>query len=210
MERRRFRPGEGVSPEVRDAVDVEDPLAAAARHAPAAFEPDLCSEPRHAMRQHRARRAAAALAGIALVCSILATGINYWGLERELTAVRERRAGLAPRVAAAMQGRDSLAALSGNLAILGGLEATTPRWSAFLTDVADFLPRDAHVVALRGGRDSVVVEGVAGHAIGVFQALQQVPRVTGVRAEAPIRQEVAADGTVREQFALSVRLKVTP
>jgi hypothetical protein len=104
-----------------------------------------------------------------------------------------------------MQTRDSLAAWAATWDA-GTLERTTVRWSSFLADLGDYLPRDAHVVALRGVRDSIVVEGVAGRAIGVFQALQYVPRVTGVRAETPIRQDIASDGTVREQFALSVRL----
>ncbi len=206
LERRRFRPNDPVPPDLSDAIVIEDPIACAAMHAPVAFEPDLCSESRYAMRQRRARRAASALAGVALVCTVLATAVDYWGLSRELTAVRERRAELRPRVAAAMQTRDSLAALNGNLAKLGTLERSTARWSSFLADLGDYLPRDAHVLALRGVGDSVVVEGVAGRAIGVFQALQYVPRVTGVRAEAPIRQDIASDGTVREQFALSVRL----
>jgi hypothetical protein len=206
LERRRFRPGDPVPPDLSDAFVIEDPVASAAMNAPVAFEPDFCSESRYAMRQRRARRAASAMVGVALVCTVLTAAVDYWGLSRELTAVRERRAELRPRVAAAMQTRDSLAALGGNLATLGTLERTTVRWSSFLADLGDYLPRDAHVVALRGVRDSIVVEGVAGRAIGVFQALQYVPRVTGVRAETPIRQDIASDGTVREQFALSVRL----
>ena len=209
LERRRFRPagGDPASADLRDAFETEDPVASAAKHAPATFEPDLCSAPRHAMRQRRARRVASALAGAALVCAILAAAVDYWGLHRELTAVGERRAELGPRVAAAMQRRDSLAVLTGNLTTLGTLEGSAARWSVFLTDLADKLPRDAHVVALRGRGDSVVVEGVAGRAISVFQALQQMPRVTTVRAEAPIRRDVASNGTVREQFALSARLR---
>lgn len=207
IERRRLRPADVVPPDRRDALEIKDPVAIAALHAPAAFEPDLCSETRHVMRERRAHRAAGALASATLACTVLATVVHFWGLDHELTAVRERRAELGPRVAAAMQRRDSLAVLSGNLTTLGTLERTAPRWSAVLADLADYLPRDAYVVTLRGVGDSVVVEGIAGQAIGVFQALQGMPRVTGVRAEAPIRQDIASDGTVREQFALAARFR---
>lgn len=209
LERRRFRPGDPLSPDLSDAFEIQDPVLSAAKHAPATFEPDLCSERRHAMEQRRARRAAGVLVSAGLACTVLAAVVDYWGLDRELTAVRERRTELRPPVAAAMQVRDSLAVLSGNLTTLSTLEGTSARWSAFLTDLADYLPRDAHVVALRAVGDSVVVEGVASHAIGVFQGLQHVPGVTALRAEAPIRQDVASDGTVREQFALSVRSRET-
>ncbi len=210
VERRRFRPGDPLPHDLRDPIEIADPVASAAKYVPAAFEPDLCSERRRAMRRGRARRAARGLALAAVVCGVLAAGIDYWGLGRDLAAVRGRRVALEPHVAAAMQARDSLAALSGDLATLDTLETTAARWSALLTDLADFLPHDAHVVAFRGAGDSVVVEGVAGRAIGVFQGLQQVPRVAGVRADAPIRQDVASDGTVREQFAVSLRLRGIP
>jgi len=107
-----------------------------------------------------------------------------------------------------MRARDSLEAIVGSVGRLRALKATAPQWSAFLTDLSDYLPRDAHVVTLRGAADSAVIEGIARQAAGMFQAVQQIPRVGGVRAAASIRQEVAADGSVREQFALGTVLRV--
>jgi len=203
VERRRLPAGDPAS---ADTV-VDDPWTAAAEQVHRVSGPDLRSERGHALRRRRGRQVAAALAGLAVVGLILAAGIDYWSMGRELRAVRERRAAVAPQVAAAMRARDSLGVLTGRLTRLASLEATAPHWSAFLTDLADFLPREAHVVALRGRGDSVSVEGIAGRAGEVFQALQQMPHVAAVRAEAPIRQDVAPDGTVRELFALSVRLR---
>jgi len=207
MERRRLRPADVLPAELPDSIEIEDPVWTAAVHAASAFEPDLCSETRQATRRRQVRRAGSLLASAALVCAIVAAAVDYWGLRRELAAIQERRAGLAPLVAAAMQRRDSLSLLTGNLTTLATLEGTAPRWSSLLVDLAEHLPRDAHVLALRGRGDSVLVEGVAGRAIGVFQNLQQIPHVTGVRAAAPIRQDVASNGTIREQFALSARLR---
>ena len=136
----------------------------------------------------------------AAACLVLAAALDHWGLGRELDAVRARRADIAPALAIAMQTQDSLVALMGTVATGAALAATSPRWSGLLVDLADALPRDAHLVTLRGRGDSVVVEGMARQAAGVFQALQHMPRVARVRAEAPIRQEVASGGAVRELF----------
>jgi hypothetical protein len=204
IERRRLKPDAADPP---GAQPLDDPLALAAACAPRVHQLELCSEGRHAIRRRVARRAAAGLAIVAATCLVLAAGIDYWGLGRQLAAVRARRTALAPAVAAAMQDRDSLGALTASLTTLATLRATAPRWSAFLTDLADYLPRDAHLVTLHADADSAVLHGVARHAGGVFQAVQRMPGVTGVRAEAPIRQDLAPDGTAREQFALGALVR---
>jgi Tfp pilus assembly protein PilN len=209
LERQRFRPCIPVPP-VSNCFNIEDPLTSAAEHASDAFEPDLCSVTRYAIRRRRIRRVAVALASAALVCTVLAACANYWGLKHQLAAVRQHRSLLAPKVAAAMRARDSLATLSGDLSIVHDLERSTVRWSTVIADLADYLPRDAYVTELHGEGDSVVVQGIASQARSVFQAMQQMPHTTGLRAAAPIRQDVASDGSVREQFALGVRLAELP
>lgn len=209
VERRRFPPG--TEPELPAGTIVlsppeSDPFAIAARYAQG-NACELCSEQTHARRQRRAWRVAAALAAAAAACLLLAAGVDFWGLGRQLAALRARRAGLSPQVAVAIRARDSLEAIIGSIGTLRTLEATSPQWPAFLTDLADYLPRDAHVVTLRGAADSVTVEGIARQAATVFQAIQQIPRVGGVRAAAPIRQNVVADGSVQEQFALGAILR---
>jgi len=209
VERRRFRRGaEGTLPEgaIVLAPPEADPFVIAAQYA-RGNTCELCSEHTQATRHWVAGRVAAGLAGAAAACLLLAAGVDYWGLSRDLAATRARRAGLAPEVAVAIRARDSLEAMARRIGRLRMLEATSPQWSAFLTDLADYLPRDAHSVTLRGAADSALIEGIARQAVGVFQAVQQIPRVGGVRAAAPIRQDVAADGTVREQFALGALLR---
>jgi hypothetical protein len=200
VERERYRPGE-THPE---AVEI-DPYAVAAEHATTGHALDLCSEARHAARRRGTRRLATALAATAAACLLLAVALDYWGLERELAAVRARRASLAGQVAVAMATRDSLGSVAGDVATLRALDASTPRWSTFFTDLADYLPRDAHLVALRAVGDSVAAVGIAREAAGVFEGLARMPRLAGVRADGPIRQEVAPTGVVREHFGLSAR-----
>ena len=200
VERGRLRPGE-VDPQ---AVAI-DPYAVAAACAPRVHALELCSDERRKVRERRAGRIARSLAVGAAACLLLSVALDYWGLQRELAAVRARRAALAPEVAAAVRARDSISTVSGVVATLGSLEATSPRWSTFFTDLADYLPRDAHLVALRAVGDSVAAVGIAREAAAVFEGLARMPHVAGVRADGPIRQEVAASGVVREHFGLSAR-----
>jgi hypothetical protein len=200
VERGRLRPGEADP----NATEI-DPYAVAAEYAPRVHALDLCSDERRKVRGRRAGRIARTLVTGAAACVLAAAGLDYWGLGRELATVRERRAALAPQVSAAMRTRDSLGTVAGVVATLGTLEATSPRWSTFLTDLADYLPRDAHLVAVRAVGDSVAAVGIAREAAGVFEGLARMPHLAGVRADGPIRQEVAPSGVVREHFGLSAR-----
>ena len=200
VERERRRPGE-TDPQ---AVEI-DPYAVAAAHATAGHGLELCSEARHTARRRGTRRLATVLAVGTAGCLLIAVALDGWGLERELAVVRARRAAVASEVAAAMATRDSLDSVAGVVTTLRALDASIPRWSTFFTDLADYLPRDAHLVALRAVGDSVAAVGIAREAAGVFEGLARMPRLAGVRADGPIRQEVAPSGVVREHFGLSAR-----
>jgi hypothetical protein len=200
VERRRFRTRPG------DAAGVIDPLTLAARHASAVAGPELVSAERRAARSTKTRHVVRGLWAATAACVFLAAGLDYWGLARRLALVETRRTTLAPAVAHAMVARDSLGALADGLTTLQRLLVTSPHWSAFLADLADFLPRDAHLVELRAAGDSAVLEGVARQAAGVFGALQLMPRVAGVQAGAPIQRDVLSDGSVREHFAVNAWL----
>jgi len=200
VERERHRPGE-TDPQ---AVEI-DPYSVAAEHASARHALDLCSEARHAARRRGTRRLATAFAAAAAACVLLAVALDYWGLQRELAAVRARRAAIAGEVATAMATRDSLNSVAGLVATLRAVDARAPRWSTFFTDLADYLPRDAHLVALRAVGDSVAAVGIAREAAGAFEGLARMPNLAGVRADGPIRQEVAPSGVVREHFGVSAR-----
>lgn len=220
VERRRFRATEAGLAQAATLVEESaaagrvttlegpelEPLTFAARHAWSAAGPELVSASRRLQRHRVARRVVIVASVATAACLLLAGALDYWGLSRRLAGIRGQRAALQPQVTAAMSGRDSLAKVANGLAGLRQLEATVPRWSMFVADLADFLPRDAHLFALRAAGDSVVLQGVAAQAVGVFQGIQVMPSVAGVRAIAPIRQDVAADGTVHEQFAIGATL----
>src|SRR6266480_6458821 len=98
VERHRFPPG--TEPDLPAgavvlALPQADPLVVAAQYARGTTTFELCSERTHAARQRVARRVSAVMAAAAAACLVLAAGIDFWGLGRQLAAVRARRAGLA-------------------------------------------------------------------------------------------------------------------
>lgn len=191
--------------EVRGAV--EDALTVAATGALRARGPELLSEAVLGERRRGERRLAARLAAAAVLCLAGAGALEFLGTQRELDAVAARRAEIRAAVAAAMARREAAGDADQALATIADLEATSPRWSHVLADLADHLPRDAYVLAVRGAGDSVALEGVARQAATVFQAVQQMPGVAGVRAQAPVRQGIAEDGSVLERFVLGGELR---
>ena len=182
-----------------------DPYFVAAAQVIHARRLGLCSGSRRAELRKAARRRSGIQVVAAGACLIAAAILDYWGLGREIEALRARREGIATRVATAMRTRDSLSALSSVAGAIGSLEARKPRWSAFLADLADDLPPDAYLSAFESRGDSVVVTGIAGDAAGVLHGLEQLPALVGVHADGPIRQDVSPAGVVREHFRFSGR-----
>lgn len=202
VQRTRLRPGDPIP-----SATVIDPFVIAAEQAPRLTENALAllTEAHRAIRRQRARRIAGVLAVAAGLCLLVSAGLDYWGLRRELTVLRERRAAIAADLARVMEARDSLATVEGVLASLRSLEEGSPNWSLFFADLADYLPREAHLVAFRSVGDSVAMVGIAPEAATVFQGLERMPQLTAVRADGAIRQDVTAGGIVREHFGVSAR-----
>jgi hypothetical protein len=190
---------------------VHDPLGAAAAGVVRARGPELVPDQMLAARRHRLRYTVTRLAAAAVVLLIAAAGFDWWGAERQLGAIARRRAALGGDVAVALARQDSVEHLVARHATLERAAAAGVRWSEVLADVTDSLPRDAYLIAFRGRGDSVGLEGVAQHAASVFAALARAPRVAGLRADAPIRQEVArGGGPPIERFAVAARLATAP
>lgn len=185
---------------------LQEPVAAAARHASVPWAPELVSNKRRGVRTQVTKRVMIGFFAATAALLLLAAGLDYWGLSRRLVSIEAHRAALAPAVSRAIATNDSLATLVGGLGTLQGLTQSNRRWSAFLADLADFLPRDAHLVGLRVSGDSATLEGIAGRSAGVFDALEEMPSITGLRAAAPIQRDVQADGSVREHFAFDATL----
>lgn len=165
--------------------------------------PALLPERARVERDRMARRLSAQLLSGAAALLVFAAGVELWGAHRELASVESRRATLRATVASAMVVRDEMSELDDRLGALAAAETGRSSWAATLVNVAEYLPKDAHLVGFRGSADSVVMEGEAERASLVFESLQKAPGVLGVRADAPIRQEARDSGPAVERFTLA-------
>jgi len=185
----------------------EPPEVLAARFASASDFLELVPPSAHAAAAARVRRLTrllyAAAAGL-----VIATGaLEWWGTARELDRVAAARARHHRQVAEALEVRAGLDRWDGRLATLRAAETGGIRWSGLLASLAEHLPEDAHLTALRAEPDSLILEGEAAQAPAAFESLQKMPAVAGIRALAPIRQETRDSGPPIERFVLGAVLR---
>jgi hypothetical protein len=146
------------------------------------------------------------LVGGAAALLVLSAGIELVSVRRQLAAVRAERAALRERVARAMASRDSATVLETRLAVIASEIAGTPRWTAVIAGLSRDLPADASLTSFAASGDSIALAGQAAHAADVFEALRRHPGITGIRADAPIRREMAPDRAPVERFSVTVRM----
>jgi hypothetical protein len=194
------------APTGAEAFVLDQPGLAAAANADDVRVLELLPERMHAERARRTRAAARVLMGAAAACFVAGAGLELWGTHRELQQVESRRVAIRARVNRVIRVRDALSAADRRIAAIATLDRTAPQWSGTMATVASHLPLDAHLVAFRGRADSLVLEGTAERAATVFEAIQRAPGVSGVRANAPIRQELDEEQHPVEYFAVAVRL----
>ncbi|HEU6453729.1 MAG TPA: hypothetical protein VFT57_20095 [Gemmatimonadaceae bacterium] len=188
------------------AVPLNEPEVLAARYAPRVRGAGLVPDAVRAARARGETRWSVRMLAVAAALLVLAGALEMWGQHRELAAIRARRAALSGHVARAMQLRESIEDIQARLRTLARAESSASRWSAVVSVVAERLPRDAYLVKLRGAGDSLVLEGAALRAAGAFEALRNAPGISGVRADAPIRQEARDSQPPIERFTIGARL----
>jgi Tfp pilus assembly protein PilN len=181
-------------------------LLAAAFAGPEAV-PVLVSEDTRAARAERARRATRMTLVVAALLLALSAAFELWGVRRELSAAQSQRAALRPVIASTLVGRTTVETAFRQLATLGAADRSAPRWSTILAGVSEHLPEDAYLTAFRGRADSVVVDGLAAHAARVFDAIEQTPGLTAVRAAAPVRREAPSGSEAMEHFTIAAQLR---
>ena len=163
------------------------------------------------LASHRRRKAARLTAGLiaaAVAVFALTAGLALWGAHRESSFIADRRAEIAAQVEQAMAQRTILLDLTDRLHTLNELERTAPRWSLLLSQLAEYLPEDAHLTAFRSTPDSLWLEGIAGRPADIVHAMENAPAFLAVRAQTPIRS--AGDGEPVEQFRMAAQLAPHP
>lgn len=187
-------------------VQLDEPALVAAMHVGSVRALEMLPERLHVQRARRTRSVARSLVAVAAASLVASAGLELWGTQRELQQVESRRAAIRARVNGIMRVRDALDVVDRRTTTLVTLDRTAPQWSGTMATVASHLPLDAHLAAFRGRADSLVLEGTAERAAPVFEAIQRAPGVNGVRATAPIRQELDGEQRPVEHFAVALRL----
>jgi Tfp pilus assembly protein PilN len=182
-----------------------NPSAIAAAFAAPASGPLFRTEDVRATTRGDAWRATRFVAAAALMLAMLGAAAQLWGVRRQLQAVRDQRASLAPRLSTTLAGRSSLEAAYRMVSALSVAQRGVPEWSRTLVGLSDAIPDDAYLTAFRTRGDSVIVEGLAVHASAVFDAMEQLPGLANVRAASPVRREVQDDKTALEHFTIAAQ-----
>jgi hypothetical protein len=167
---------------------------------------ELTTEARRISVERRTKRYSSNLIAVAAALCLAAAGLRLVGIHRELAAVRAARGSQHARVERAMVLRDSLATLTSRLDALSALEAQSPRWSGIIARVAGRLPADAHLVGFHALGDSLVLDGQAENAAGVFTAMHDGAGLSSITAAAPIRQEVVPGQPNVEHWTMLARV----
>ncbi|MGH7517990.1 MAG: hypothetical protein ACREOC_11045 [Gemmatimonadales bacterium] len=183
------------------------PEEVAARFVVRARAMDLVPLPVQRAAERTVQRLTRGMTAAAAALILLAGALDGWGSARELDRVVAGRRQLQARVVEAMAVRTALDEWQRRIAGLRAAEADRVEWPGVLAALADHLPDDAHLMSLRAMGDRIVLEGVAGEAARSFEALRAAPQVAGIRAMAPIRQEIRDSGPPREQFLVGMTLR---
>jgi hypothetical protein len=184
----------------------EQPDLLAAAFATPDAEPALVTDAMRAERAIAQRRFITRLAVAAGVLLVAAAALELWGAKRELASIDAQRAELGSQIAATIVGRTTVENAFRQLAALSEAERTSARWSAVLAQVSDRLPPEAYLTGFRGRGDTVTVDGLADRASRVFNAVEKIPTLSGVRATAPVRIETMEDGSTLERFTIAGRV----
>jgi Tfp pilus assembly protein PilN len=186
---------------------LDQPDALAARFAASDVGPVLRGEDSVAAERAGARKAAWIVAGAALVLFAASAGIELWGVRHQLAQVRAEREALRPQLATTMVGRTTVDATYRHLVTLNQVESMSPRWSSVIATLSQSVPEEAYLTAIRARQDSLIVDGLAGHAARVFDALERTRGFLDVKAAAPVRRELQEDGPALEHFTIAARVE---
>ncbi len=168
--------------------------------------PELVSPSLVFARRRRERNRTRTMAAMAVFLLVAAAAVHLWSVDRTLVRVQAERATLRHMFAPALAMHDSLGRMVERVESLQALEEETTRWTAFLVELSVLLPRDAHLVSLRGEGTRVVVEAVGDRAGEALTALRQASTFRDVRLEGLIRRDLEEGMTSREHFTLSMVL----
>lgn len=208
--------GEGVAAVVRrlDGAGVpvlrgraeDDALALAARFSEKA-RPRLVPPALEARLRERGREQLVRRIGAAALLLLLAVGLHYLSLRRELASIQDERAALRPEVAPLVAARDSLYRLNEEVTAIGDVAGRSHGWTRALAEVAYLLPRETYLTSLTGNEGLLEFEAAGQRAGEALEALRAATTLYDVRLVGLVERELENGETVVERFRLSARLE---
>ncbi len=169
--------------------------------------PQLVIEAVRAEQRASIARGAIAVAAAAVILFTASAGVELWGVNRDLRAVRAERAAIRSQVSATLIGRTSVEDAYRRIAALAGAQRAAPHWAPVLAELSARVPDDAYLTAFHVRGDSLVVDGLATSAGRVFDAIEQSPQLSDVRAPAPVRREAQENSPPMERFTIAAQLR---
>ncbi|MEX1183303.1 MAG: hypothetical protein WEF86_08695 [Gemmatimonadota bacterium] len=186
-----------------------DAAAAAAQHAHEAGL-GLVPSSMAAVRRESERRLALRLAAAALIVFASSAGLELWGAQRELDAVRRQRAGIRAQVGPLLAAHDSVERLDARVAAIESLDRAVPRWTGALFELAMLLPPESHVTRLHATGDTLRVDAQGERAGAALQALRGASTLQEARLVGAVDRELDDGATALERFRISARLAPRP
>jgi hypothetical protein len=185
--------------------EIERPVDTAALYAPLTTALELVSESAYRNRRTTRKHNTLIAACIGIIALILTGALGLFYQHRALRSAERERAAIRVQVAQAISGQKGTSADAALMATLKRLENSGPLWSGVITNLAEHLPDDSYALVIRGRGDTIIVDGSAGRAAGVFDGLRRSLRFNNVRPLAPIRREARKGDEPTERFSLAAQ-----
>ncbi len=157
--------------------------------------------------RRRAGRRTAGLLSLAAALVVASCGAHYWGLVRELEAVRAGRRAIVGPVAETLAARDAVRAVRTRLEAIARAESGRHAWAERLATLASALPDSAHLSTLVADGATLRLEGLAESTSAVVMALDSSGWFREVELAAPV---VRQENALRERFTIALILEERP
>lgn len=183
----------------------EDAAGLAARFAEGAT-PRLAPPSLEARVRERSREQLVRSIGAAAVLVLLAVGLHYLNLRRELASLQDERMALRAEVAPLVAARDSLFRLNEEVTTIGTVAGQSHGWTRALAELAYLLPRETYLTSLTGNEGLLEFEAAGQRAGEALEALRAATTLHDVRLVGLVERELENGETVVERFRLSARI----
>lgn len=171
--------------------------------------PSLLPETRVAAMAVLARRRAKRLLAGAAAALVLAVGMHWAGLRRELASIQEGRAAIADQVTEALEVRKAVYSIEDRVAGIAQAEEGITRWTPVLAALAEVLPRSTYLISMTADGPSLRLDGVTTDSEGIVEGLQGSRWFTQVTLEG-VRSNDPSRALAGSRFDLAMTLRPAP